>query len=366
MLACQKSDTIVANQKGDYLMIQSLHIENYRCFSDVQLSGLKTLNLIVGESGSGKTAFLEAIFMAGGTSPEIYFRIRSWRGFPERIEISSGKAGYESIFRDLFHSFNQEQCILIRITDSQTGERWLKIYYEDSGEFTLPLGKLTSIGSATPISFEWKGGSGQKHTARVEITEEGIKSSGFRDAYPIVFLSQHIVNSKENAKRFSELSKQQLHVAVLDALREIFPEIKDISIEVNAGEVMLYASVQDLAERLPLAVFSGGINKYFSILLAIASTRDGVVLIDEIENGLYYKTLPEILQSMFTFAKSNNVQIFASTHSYELQKALLPVVKDHEEDVVLLRAERSAGETKVKRITGRSYLSAIELNLEVR
>jgi len=60
----------------------------------------------------------------------------------------------------------------------------------------------------------------------------------------------------------------------------------------NAGEVMLYASVKDLGERLPLAVFSGGINKYLSILLAIATTRDGVVLIDEIENGFYYKPWP--------------------------------------------------------------------------
>ena len=83
-------------------MIQSLHIENYRCFGDVQLSDLKTLNLIVGESGSGKTAFLEALFMAGGISPEIFFRTRGWRGFPDRVEIVGGKSGYESIFRDLF------------------------------------------------------------------------------------------------------------------------------------------------------------------------------------------------------------------------------------------------------------------------
>ncbi|MBZ5623295.1 MAG: ATP-binding protein [Acidobacteriia bacterium] len=330
------------------------------------MSDLKTLNLIVGESGSGKTAFLEALFMAGGTSPEIFFRTRGWRGFPDRVEIVGGKSGYESIFRDLFHAFDQEQGILIRFTDSQSGERWLKIYYEESGSFTLPLGKLSSIGSATPISFEWKGGSGQRHLAKVEVTDEGIKTSGFRDIYPIVFISHQTSNPKENAKRFSELSKQMRHQAVVSAVKELFPEIKGISVEVNAGEVMLYASVQDLGERLPLAVFSGGINKYLSVLLAIATTRDGVVLIDEIENGFYYKTMSRILQSIFSFAQANSVQLFATTHSYELQQALLSIVKDNEDDVLLLRAERDGASTRIKRISGQSYRSAIELNLEVR
>jgi ABC-type glutathione transport system ATPase component len=348
-------------------MMNSVHIKNYRCFSDVELSDLKTFNLIVGESGSGKTAFLEALFTVGGTSPEIYFRTRGWRGFPGRMEIGAGKSGYDSIFRDLFHGFDQDKGIFIRITDSESGERWLKIYYEESDSFTIPLSKLSSVASAAPISFEWKAGSGQRHTAKVELVEDGVKTSGFRDAYPIVYISQQTSNPRENAIRYSDLSKQMRHKPVVDAVRSLFPEIRGISIEVNGGEVMLYASTESLRERVPLALFSGGVNKYLAILLAIATNQNGVVLIDEIENGFYYKTLPRILGSIFDFCESNSVQIFATTHSYELQKALLDaVVKGNEEEVLLLRAERMADQTNIKRISGSSYRSAIELNLEVR
>lgn len=39
---------------GEYLMLEKLHIENFRCFKNIELSGLRTLNIVVGKNASGK------------------------------------------------------------------------------------------------------------------------------------------------------------------------------------------------------------------------------------------------------------------------------------------------------------------------
>jgi len=89
-------------------MITSFEIKNFRCFEHIKQDGLRRFNLLVGKSGSGKTALLEALFLAGGANPEIYFRLRRWRGFGEGVALSATRDTYEAFFQDLFYNFHQE------------------------------------------------------------------------------------------------------------------------------------------------------------------------------------------------------------------------------------------------------------------
>jgi recombinational DNA repair ATPase RecF len=79
-------------------MINDILIKNFRCFKQLHQQGLKRFSFLVGESGTGKTAFLEALFLAGGGNAEIWFRLRRWRGLGEGpIEINV-RESYESLF----------------------------------------------------------------------------------------------------------------------------------------------------------------------------------------------------------------------------------------------------------------------------
>ena len=51
--------------------------------------------------------------------------------------------------------------------------------------------------------------------------------------------------------------------------------------------------------------------------LALYSARDGTILIDEVENGLHHSVLPDVWQSLYWLSREFNVQVFATTHSYE-------------------------------------------------
>src|SRR5579884_2966599 len=129
----------------NHLMIESIEIRNFRCFRDLRLQGLKRLNIVVGESGSGKTALLESIFLAGGGNPEIYLRLRRWRGYGELIRLTGSRSSFESLFRDLFFSFDAKGGARIRVSDDLRGDRILEIRYEQQNEFTLLDGKAQNV-----------------------------------------------------------------------------------------------------------------------------------------------------------------------------------------------------------------------------
>ncbi len=41
--------------------INNISIENFKCFQNLQIEGIETVNLIGGKNNVGKTAFLEAV-----------------------------------------------------------------------------------------------------------------------------------------------------------------------------------------------------------------------------------------------------------------------------------------------------------------
>jgi predicted ATPase len=94
----------------DYIMIDSMQVKNFRCFKDLSLGGLKRFNVLVGDSGSGKTALLESLFITAAANPEVYLRMRGWRGLGESLRLAGSRASYESLFRELFFDLKNTEC----------------------------------------------------------------------------------------------------------------------------------------------------------------------------------------------------------------------------------------------------------------
>jgi predicted ATPase len=58
-------------------------------------------------------------------------------------------------------------------------------------------------------------------------------------------------------------------------------------------------------------------GRLLSLSLAIANVPNGLILVDEIENGLYHNAMVNVWQAVAEIAKRFNVQVFATTHSEE-------------------------------------------------
>jgi predicted ATPase len=67
--------------------------------------------------------------------------------------------------------------------------------------------------------------------------------------------------------------------------------------------------------RLPLRSMGDGLTKLFHIALAAASAPQGVLLIDEFENGLHWSVQEKLWKALARAARDFNVQVFSTTHS---------------------------------------------------
>ena len=74
-----------------------------------------------------------------------------------------------------------------------------------------------------------------------------------------------------------------------------------------------------------------GFIEILSILGPIPNPTTNLFLIDEIANGVYHGILPDFLRALLTFARKNDKQIFAVTHSKDLLVALAEVLEKDEE-----------------------------------
>jgi AAA15 family ATPase/GTPase len=80
------------------------------------------------------------------------------------------------------------------------------------------------------------------------------------------------------------------------------------------------------------------------ISLALVNAKDGILLIDEFENGLHYSVLPGLWRLVFHIANHLNVQVFATTHSWDCIEAFQQAVHEvAESEGLLIRLESKKG-----------------------
>lgn len=103
------------------------------------------------------------------------------------------------------------------------------------------------------------------------------------------------------------------------------------------------------------------------IALAQVNAKDGILLIDEFELGLCYSVQPDLWRFIFRMARSLNVQVFATTHSWDSIEAFERAAReDHQEKGLLIRLESKKGGIGVTLYDERELTIATREHIEVR
>jgi hypothetical protein len=92
--------------------------------------------------------------------------------------------------------------------------------------------------------------------------------------------------------------------------------------------------------RVPLRTFGDGVNRLFGIVLSLCNARNGVLLVDEIENGLHYSVQSDVWRAIFRLANDLDVQVFATSHSWDCVQAFQVAASESSQDGVLVRLSR--------------------------
>jgi AAA15 family ATPase/GTPase len=98
-------------------MIESISIENFRCFDKLKIKGFKSINLIGGQNNSGKTALLEALLLSFKPSGNTIDNLRLFRNENgNQIRKNNGK-----VWNYFF--YNQDKSQTIKIVANYIGDK---------------------------------------------------------------------------------------------------------------------------------------------------------------------------------------------------------------------------------------------------
>lgn len=357
------------------LMLDSFSITNFRCFNDVEIKNCRRINVIVGDNGSGKTTMLEALFLALGVSPEIAMRTKTLRGF-EAAQLSGTHEDLNAaLWGDLFYKFQSNKGAVISLKGPVEQHRSVIVNLHKRGQMrVLPPSRNKSgapvrvVPDPSPITFKWKIRGMPDLTVEPSFAENklifpAVSTERVKAAF---FSSSRAAPTLETANHFSNLSKSFLEGDFVDQFIQMYPRIKTITIELSAGSPMLFAAVEGLSEKIPLGLASGGMSKLAAILLGMAEHSGGVLLIDEIENGFYYRRLPMVWDAIVRASKQYDCQVFASTHSAECLNAIARLAESVPEDFSMMRTVLESDGAKVREFEGEQFSDAVLANVEVR
>jgi hypothetical protein len=165
---------------------------------------------------------------------------------------------------------------------------------------------------------------------------------------------------------FSRLELQNRQDELLGPLRHLEPRLRRLALLQLGGRTALHADF-GTGKLMPFDLSGEGVRRLLAILLAILDSAGGFVLIDEVENGLHHTALTKVWQAIGEAARKADVQVFATTHSYEcVMAAQQAFAGPHEDELRFHRLERRGDEVKAVTATHEALTTAYDFNWEVR
>lgn len=129
----------------------------------------------------------------------------------------------------------------------------------------------------------------------------------------------------------------------------------------------LVVKIRDHSHPVPLKSLGDGIVRLFAISLALASSRNGFLVIDEVENGIHYSVQQNFWHLILRAAQEYNVQVLATTHSFDCVRGFARAAASTEEaEGALVRLERKGSEVRAIEYSEAELETAGTWNIEVR
>ncbi len=184
-------------------------------------------------------------------------------------------------------------------------------------------------------------------------------------------LGPGLLKSTELATLWDEVALTDYEALALRALRLVFGDrvgpVAAIGEDYRGSGRRVIVKVADHTDPVPLRSLGDGATRTFGVALALANCRDGILLIDEAENGIHYSLQSRFWKMVLRAAERHNVQVVATTHSKDCIDGFAVAAADCPDiSGNLVRLERRNGKTRAVDYSKEELEIAAEQNIEVR
>lgn len=377
-------------------MIKSLKITGYRGFKDLEMGHLGRVNLLVGKNNSGKTSALEALsLLSSGYDPSALMRIVNRRGEIVFPEVQQGQQLRQDI--DISHLFHEHELrsgtsfeiatkaensiphkkVIYSIVDvnrDQIHPHYIATHGMAGNALVGPyLGlKLETLEPSQPFSIIPL----SKRLLRPEDLQVlNNLRQGQKSPVNYQLVSTESLLPMELTAAWNSVVLTPEEDLVTKALRYLEPRIERIAAVSPSLAPFFYqqgvsrsgfkVKLADVPDPLPVGTLGDGIWRMLALAIAITRARDGVLLVDEIDTGLHYSIMADMWKLISGSAKEFNIQVFATTHSYDCIHSLASIcTPDSRDEVTIQRLE--VGKASTVPFSADEIVSAAKNYIEVR
>jgi hypothetical protein len=366
--------------------LNNLLIRNFRAFRHLSVEGLSDVNLVVGGNNLGKSSLLEALhlyFLQGSRTriPELLLAREefSFKRMRTRTTFRNQDVAlaYESLF---FGRPPLEPAPSLSIGPLDETSPSLQITFAWLQEITEELEgsvRFRTVKAASEDDLEVLPGldisfDDRQTLVSLDRLDRDIALRGRlsrEQELPVVYLPSQGLGREEMGRLWDTIALTEDEDTIVSALRSISPSIEKIVLvqTPNARNTRtLMAKLEEFPEPVPFKSLGEGVDHLLSISLALIRARNGIILVDEVENGIHYSVQASLWDMIFRQSKRWNIQVFATTHSWDCVEGFQIAASTLQGSASLFRLERRGSDIDAVRFVPSEIEIARRESIEVR
>ena len=382
------SNVRVNIKPSESLHLPDFQIDGFRGIESLTLSALGRVNLLTGKNSVGKTTVLEALELyASKCKARNLYEILQGR---EEVGIAQTDnrdqeeiLDFDSIFygrqpnQETELSFGPTQVdkkIIVSMAsvenlDSRYSESDTLSHFDldNNDQGNNPL-RIESNGSSRFLS-SLNSARGRYHSSRYSKIE-----GDWPPALECHRIGPNIPANIDIARYWDRVALRDEETIAVEALSLALSESVERITMVGDDHRDSYPSlvgrraVVKLCDQnpVPLKSLGDGAVRLFVTALALSNCKGGILLMDEVENGIHYSIQEEFWKMVLSVANRYDIQVFATTHSIDCVKGFADASANSPVPSNLHRLERKRDSLRAIRYTKDELETATECGFEMR
>ena len=359
------------------LYLPDLTITGFRGIGDLRIPHLGRVTLLAGKNGVGKTTVLDAVrvFAFRGRYSVLEEVLRS------RQEVSIGtyedgetetNIRLEAIF--FGRTVPQDKGISIGPTSGpllSIGPRELTSEQADRAAKIYHYGTPTQ---AVAVEYEGNQQILWPFLAGVHYQSPDTRRLLNPDIPPpemsCIRLGPNTLSESYMSRLWDRVALTEGENQIRSALNIIHGDcVEQIAMvgDIGTSDRIALVRLNSCAVPIPLKSLGDGAVRLFGIALALWRSHGGFLLIDEAENGLHHSAQYDLWRMILRTAQTNDVQVLATTHSWDCVRGFAYAATEFEDDAgLLVRLDRDDRGLRAVEYSQEDLKVAADQGIEVR